>query len=183
MQERKTILKELDLIAQQLRELEIQYEKYFAGEEKRAPLKGRDNLYRRLRRIANRRIIQTDLRFRYESLSARFFSYATHWDRIMRLMDEGRYSRHLAKAGPARVASDQQKPQDEVETVYQQLLQAHAECALAEPLPDRQKFSAFLDRQREALKDKYGGKEIEFRVVSENGKPKIKVKAKSGSNG
>jgi hypothetical protein len=181
MQERKTILNELDLIAQQLRELEIQYEKYFSGEERRAPLKKREALYRKLRHIANRRIIQTDLRFRYESLSARFFSYATHWDRIMRLMDEGRYVRHLARAGQTQAPAEQQKPLDESERVYQQLLQAHAECSLADPLPDRQKFSAFLAKQRDALRDKYGNKEIEFRVVSENGKPKIKVKAKGSA--
>jgi hypothetical protein len=178
MQERKTILSELDLIEQQLRDLEIHYEKYFSGEERRAPLKKREALYRKLRHIANRRIIQTDLRFRYESLSARFFSYATHWDRIMRLMDEGRYVRHLAKTCRGSHSAQSEHPQDETETVYRQFLKAHEECALAAPPPDRQKFANFLARQRTALQEKYGERKIEFRVVSENGKPKIKVKAR-----
>lgn len=182
MEERKSIIKELDLIARDMRELEILYERYFAGEEKREPLKKREGLYKKLRRFANRRIIQTDLRYRYESLSARFFTYATHWDRILRLMDEGRYVRHLKRNNLAQSqAAPAEKPMDDTEQVYQELLKAHQQCALKEPPPDRDKFTAYLARQRAALESKYAGQKLEFRVVTENGKPKIKVRAKTGS--
>jgi hypothetical protein len=182
VEERKSTIKELDLIAQDMRELEILYERYFAGEEKREPLKKREDLRKKMRRFANRRIIQTDLRYRYESLSARFFTYSTHWDRILRLMDEGRYVRHLKRtlsAGPHAVPAE--KPIGDNEQVYQELLKAHQQCALMEPPPDRDKFTAFLTRQRAALESKYAGQKLEFRVVTENGKPKIKVRAKTGS--
>ena len=182
MVERKNILHELDLIGQQMRELEIHYEKYFSGEEKREPLKKREDLYRKLRQFSHRRIIQTDLRFRYESLTSRYYSYATHWDRILRLMDEGKYVRHLARnsrpSSTAATAATSEKPLNESDKVYQQLLKAHQECAPGSPPPDRQKFAAFLAKQRSALESKYGGREVEFRVVTEDGKPKIKVKAK-----
>lgn len=182
MVERKAIIKELDLIAQNMRELEILYERYFAGEEKREPLKKREDLYKKLRRFANRRIIQTDLRYRYESLSARFFTYATHWDRILRLMDEGRYVRHLKHSNlAAPQAAPAERPIDDTEQVYQELLKAHQQCALKEPPPDRDKFTAYLTRQRAALESKYTGQKLEFRIVTENGKPKIKVRAKAGS--
>lgn len=180
MVERKSILKELDLIAQNLRELEILYERYFAGEEKREPLKKREDMYGKLRRFANRRIIQTDLRFRYEGLSARFFSYATYWDRILRLMDEGRYVRHLKRshlAAPGEAGGE--KESNEGERVYQQLLKARQECALNDPPPDREKFIAFLARQRTALQAKYGERDFEFQVVTEDGKTKIKVRSKT----
>jgi hypothetical protein len=180
--ERKAIIKELDLVAQDMRELEILYERYFAGEEKREPLKKRENLYKKLRRFANRRIIQTDLRYRYESLSARFFSYATYWDRILRLMDEGRYVRHLKRtnlSGPQTIPAEKQI--DDTEQIYQELLKAHQQCALKDPPPDRDKFTAYLSRQRAALESKYAGQKLEFRVITENGKPKIKVRAKTGS--
>lgn len=182
MVERKTIIKELDLIAQDMRALEILYERYFAGDEKREPLKKREALYKKLRRFANRRIIQTDLRYRYESLSARFFTYATHWDRILRLMDEGRYVRHLKRSNlAAPQAVPAKKRIDDTEQIYQELLTAHQQCSLNEPPPDRDKFTAFLSRQRTALESKYAGQKLEFRVVTENGKPKIKVKAKTES--
>jgi hypothetical protein len=182
MVERKTIIKELDLITQNMRELEILYERYFAGQEKREPLKKREDLYKKLRRFANRRIIQTDLRYRYESLSARFFSYATHWDRILRLMDEGRYVRHLKRNSLTEpLTAPAEKRTDDNEHVYQELLKAHQKCALNEPPPDRDKFTAFLARQRAALESKYAGQRLEFRVVTEDGKPKIKVRTKTES--
>ncbi len=182
MLERKNIGKVLELVAQQLRELELLYEKYFSGVEKREPLKKREDLNRKIRQLTTRRIIQTDLRFRLESLSARYYSYTTHWDRILRLMDEGRYVRHLAQSNRLQGTVVPEKRQDESEEVYQQLLKAHQACGLESPMPDRQKFTAYLTRQRGVIQEKYGDREFEFHIVTEDGKPKIKARAKSRSH-
>ena len=93
MDERGDIRRLLSGMEQQIKELEIAYEQYFAGVEKREPLRDREILAKRLRLFANRHIVQTDLRFRYQNLATRFHSYAGHWDRILRLIEEGRYSR------------------------------------------------------------------------------------------
>ncbi|MBE0597716.1 MAG: hypothetical protein IH614_10630, partial [Desulfuromonadales bacterium] len=91
MHERKGIAQELAEIELEMKELTIRYEQYFAGVEKLEPVKDRTLMASRLRQFANRRIVQTDLRFRYQNLATRFHSYAGYWDRILRLMDEGRY--------------------------------------------------------------------------------------------
>lgn len=183
MNDRDAIAHELNALEQDQRELEILYEQYFAGIEKREPVKARENLAFRLRRFANRRIIQTDLRFRYQSLATRYHSYSGHWDRILRLMDEGRYPRHLQRASvvPAgqSAAAAVSSGDDEIETLYRQMLEARRMSNNGIAIPDRQQIAAFLERQKEKIREKFGDREVEFRVVTEDGKPKIKVRAKS----
>lgn len=189
MEERKNIGRELGQIEQALKELEIAFEQYFSGVEKRAPVQERDELGRRLLRFANRRIIQTDLRFRYQNLATRFHQYCGYWDRILRLIDEGRYERHLAKAKtPAPLPKETPPPAPaaarttsaaELERIYGELLAAREGCRLAGPAPDRAQVAAFLEGQREKIREKFGDREVEFRVAIEEGKPRIKVRAKS----
>ncbi|HXV21331.1 MAG TPA: MXAN_5187 C-terminal domain-containing protein [Desulfuromonadales bacterium] len=183
MKDRDAIAHELNALEQGQKELEILYEQYFAGIEKREPVKAREDLALRLRRFANRRIMQTDLRFRYQNLATRYHSYSGHWDRILRLMDESRYPRHLQRApavpGGQSAAAAVSAAHDDVETVYRQLLEAGRMHKTGIAIPDRQQIAAFLERQKEKIRDKFGDREVEFRVVTEDGKPKIKVRAKS----
>ncbi len=178
MDERGTIARELAEIEQDLKELMILFEKYFAGIEKREPMQQREAVAKRLRRFVNRRIIQTDLRFRYQSLASRFQSYNSHWDRILRLIDEGRYDRQVAKLNRAPVAAGTPPPGDPSDAVYRELLAARKACQAEGAAPGREQVAAFLERQREKIREKFGDREVEFRVVTEDGKPKIKVRAK-----
>lgn len=180
MHERKTIEHELNLIEQELRELEIRYEQYFAGVEKREPSQDRESVGRRLRQFANRRIIQTDLRFRYQNIATRYHSYSGYWDRILRLMDEGRYTRHtVCKWVPTKGApSPPPEPPDPVERVYRQLLEAHQRTGSGGPPPDRKQVAAFLEKQMTLIRERFGEREVEFLVETESGKPRIKVRAK-----
>jgi len=178
MDERRQIGRILSAIEQQMRAIEIRYEQYFGGVEKRAPLQEREELARSIRQFANRQIIQTDLRFRYQNLASRFHSYCSHWDRIQRLMDEGRYQR-----GSGRTTSRQEPPPavpetiDRVEQVYEDLCAAYQATDLG-PAPERNQVETFLARQEEKIRQKFGDREVEFHVVAENGKPKIKVRAR-----
>jgi len=174
MNERAIIERELGQIEQQLRELEVAYEQYFAGVEKREPLLDREKMTKRMRRLVTRRIIQTELRFRAQSLSARFNSYSGYWDRILRLIDEGRYFRQTQGAAPPKpppavVATAADK-------LFQQILEAHDSGRISGPLPDRQQVASFLERQQDRIREKYGPGEVDFRVEVEDGKPKIKVR-------
>ncbi|MEJ2201474.1 MAG: MXAN_5187 C-terminal domain-containing protein [Desulfuromonadaceae bacterium] len=155
----------------------ILYEQYFSGVEKREPAKLRTAMEKRLRRFINRKIIQTDLRFRYQSLAARFFSYSSHWDRILRLMDEGRYVRQRVRtlsSGP----EENLPPSDPRDQIYQDLLTARTNCNLSGEPPEREKVYRFLETQQEKIRQTFGEREVEFRVVIEDCKPKIKVRAK-----
>lgn len=181
MGNRQEIEKKLQELEQQLRELEIRYEKYFAGAEKLEPVKLRDKVSRTLRHFANRRIVQTDLRFRYQGLATRYHTYASQWDRILRLMDEGKYVRHLARGARKTTAGATESADagdEEVDNLYEDLVQAHRSTKNEKQVPDRKQVASFLDKQKARLREKYGDREMQFQVVTEGGKPKIKVKAK-----
>ncbi|MDO3377722.1 MXAN_5187 C-terminal domain-containing protein [Geoalkalibacter halelectricus] len=176
MSERRNIGLELLDIEREMKDLQILYERYFAGTEKREPIKAREKLARSLRQFANRRIVQTDLRFRYQNLAVRFHSYSGYWDRILRLMDEGRFIRGSsalpkapAPAPPAAAAGGE----DEVDRLLTQLQASGSGAGF-----NREKVARFLGEQRDKIKQTFGDQQVEFRVVVEDGKPRIKVRAK-----
>jgi hypothetical protein len=176
---------ELQTIEADFKALEIAYEQYFMGIERFEPAKERQILALRLRRMINGYITQTDLRFRLQNTNNRFQSYAAYWDRILRLIEEGRYQRQIshmkwaeqyqpkAQEQPTRTAA----PPDPLERVYRELVQAHESCQIKPPR--REQVAEFLRRQADAIRDRFGERPVDMVVVVENGKPKIKVRAKS----
>jgi hypothetical protein len=177
MDERQQLAQELDQMQDELKELEIRYEQYFSGIERREPYNERRNLERRLRHFTNRTIVWTDLKFRYQSLASRLMSYKQHWDRILRLIDEGKYHRHLAKI-PTTKAKQKivPDPQQEVAKLQQQLIQARKNCGINSEAPSVEKVAAFLKAQREKIRSRYGDRQVEFSVDTSDGKPRIKVR-------
>lgn len=178
MDERRALGFELDEIQQQLKELEIRYEQYFAGVEKREPCKDRDALARRLRHYTNRRIVWTDLKFRYQGLTSRFMSYSHYWDRILRLIDEGKYHRHTSKLGSSAPSPDKQVANplnNEAKRLQRELAEAKKNCGIQSETPSVDKVAAFLDAQREIIRKRYGDRPVQFSIDTSDGKPRIKV--------
>lgn len=182
--DRKKIQRELESIEQTMRELEIHYEQYFAGIEKREPIKARETLTRQIRQFANRRIMQTDLRFKYQNMATRYHSFSGYWDRILRLMDEGKYHRPTgAKPGTqpppaARKTQETANRTDEVDSVYRDLMAARKACNLGGQAPEKQQVAAMLEQQKAKIREKFGDRAVAFRVETRDGKPRIVVKAK-----
>jgi hypothetical protein len=181
MNDRDIIAHKLAGIEQNLKELVIRYEQYFAGGEKREPLKERESLAGRLRRFANHRITQTDLRFKYQNLATRFHTYTGYWDRILRQMDEGHNARHVPcrKEMTDKEISSAQKDNQVDEVIYRELLEAHRTCKIEGAAPNQKQVAAFLEKQKDKIQEKFGDRKVEFRVVIEDGKPKIKVRPKN----
>jgi len=184
MDERRNLGKELEDLQQQMKELEISYEKYFAGVDKREPFRQRTELARSLRYFTNRRIVWTDLKFRFQGLLSRFMSYCQYWDRILRLIDEGKYPRHTSKLN--QPSGSMKKPADtqattskkELDRLYRELQDARNACGLSGEAPSIGKIAAFLDAQREKIRSRYGDQEVKFSVDTSRGKPSIKVSLK-----
>ncbi|PLX81475.1 MAG: hypothetical protein C0616_04015 [Desulfuromonas sp.] len=163
----------------ELKQLQIKYEQYFAGVEKREPVKDRELIGRLLRKMATRHITQTDVRFRFQNLATRFHSYNGYWERVLRLMDEGRY--HRGGTPPPSAPSAATAPKGSpVDTIYDNLVKAHTDCGLAGKPPEKGQVEKFLASQRQKIREKFGDKQVDFFVVTENGRPKIKARAKKG---
>lgn len=183
MDERRVLGYELDEIQQQMKDLEIRYEQYFAGVEKREPVNERKNLARRIRYYTNRRIVWTDLKFRHQGIVSRFMTYSQYWDRILRLIDEGKYHRHTARLNaPATAEPSPQKKsasnRSEAERLQKELAEARKACGIKGETPTAEKVATFLDTQREKIRERYGNREVIFSIDSSDGKPRIKVSLK-----
>lgn len=181
MSSRGQINEILNQLEQGMKDLEIAYEQYFLGIEKRAPEQQRQKLTKQFRLLVGKYIPQTDLKFRLRGLTSRFHSYAGYWDRIMRLIEEGRYERHTSRiqrrateAAPSEAAPAPHQA-DSLNGLYDQLVEAHQNCSLK--APNREQVASFLAKQEAAIKQKFGDRKVEYLVVTEGGKPKIKVRA------
>jgi hypothetical protein len=168
----------------ELKALEIAYEQFFLGLEKRSPEGKRKQFSQRLRKLNAFYIPQTDLKFRLQALSSRFNSYSAYWDRIQRLIDEGKYERHtsrLQRSLPKATTSSESKENKKslphrLDSLYDQLVSAHENCQLRPP--GKEQIARFLAKQEEVIKKHFGDQPVDFFVVTEAGKPKIKENKK-----
>lgn len=171
-----------------LKELVTRYEQYFCGVEKREPLKLLEEVEKEVRRYATSPINNTMYKLRYNNLVARFSSYRQHWNRILREIEEGRYSRDRFRASlhetqrqpgkPSQPERDRPAQDHDLDRIYAELLEARRSCKLPVEGITRQQLAETLDRQRPELSKKLGTQAIQFKVVVENGKPKIKASTK-----
>jgi len=179
MTSRAQLTAELNQIEQEMKNLEIAYEQYFMGVEKREPFHQRQQLTKQVRQLVNRYIPQVDLRFRVKGITSRFNSYAGHWDRVLRLIDEGKYERHTARIARAQASPKPKraaKTSDPTESLYDNLAKAHRECGMK--VPSKEQVNKFIANQQDIIREKFGERNVDFVVVTENNKPKIKVRAK-----
>lgn len=189
--ERRKLEQTLNEIQSKMKELEIAYEQYFAGVEKREPQKARKLLEERLRYLSHQPIFRTSTKFHYQQLATRFQSYKQHWDRILRLMDEGKYHRHLTLANSRKKLPATENPRletvpssgdpsqsNETDRLLNQLVEARKACGLSGPALTREKIDQFLASQKQKVVEKFGDRPVEFQVDISSGKPQIKVRLK-----
>jgi len=170
MLKREQLEQRLSKIETDLKALIIAYEKFFAGIEKREPYKEREALAKLVRSLVGVHITQADIKFRLQSQTAKFNTYNQQWDRQLRLLEEGKLHRQVRPTySVSKPAAS--KAGNEFDGVYSAYAQA------AGGTPNREKFDAMLKQQQEKLREKYGDRKFEFAVVTEDGKPKIKVRS------
>ena len=174
------VQEDISLFEQCLNDLVVKYEQYFLGLEKREPLKLLEDVERQSRKYATTKISNTMLKFRYNSLVARFGSYRQYWGRITRLIEDGKYSRDRARMerqtslppGPEPVST----VPPEAEKVYRDYLAARQACNLNDANISPQKIADLISRQKPLIQKRYGTDRITFAVVIEEGVPKIKAR-------
>lgn len=179
------IAEDVILLEQKLSALIISYEQYFIGLEKREPLQLMGEVEKLVRRNSGIPINNTMYKHRFAMMVARLNTYREHWNRILRLMEEGRYSRdrfisdlHLRqKDKPDKnlsVLSPASADQD-LDRLVNEFREARIACRLPVDMITRELLAATIERQRPALAAKLGTEKIAFRVVIEEGKPKLKA--------
>ena len=173
------------LLDKKLNELITKYEQYFIGLEKREPLLLLGEVEKLVRRYTGTPINNTMYKHRYTMLVARLNTYREHWNRILKLMEEGRYSRdrfisdlHLRqKVEPEPPAHDPHiaSTESELDRIVLELREARKACRLPVDKITRDLVAANIEKQRPSLVAKLGTENFVFRVVVEDGKPKLKA--------
>jgi hypothetical protein len=85
-------------LEEELEALKARYEQYFLGIERREPVQWREELKRNVARVKGAFTRNAGLRFRIQTLHARYISYERLWLRSAREREEGTYKRDLFKA-------------------------------------------------------------------------------------
>lgn len=112
------LAQDLDAVEEGLQNLQILYEKYFLGIDRKAPDQERKRVSAALRGLKGTFVKNTGLKFRIESLWAKLISMERMWDRTLREIEEGTYKRDVFKAkyrqarrqGPAPAATPAPAP-------------------------------------------------------------------------
>ena len=185
------IAEDIALFEESLRELIIKYEQYFLGLEQREPLRLLNDAEALSRKYQNFQIVNTMMKFRYNAAIGRLNSYKMYWNRINRLIEDGKYSRDRFKmemrqrmlAGQTGKTGQEGQGDirglnSEVEIVFRTYLEARKACNLPVDNITADLIAAAIEKQRPVLMQKYNCKRIEFKVVIEEGTPKIKARPK-----
>ncbi|RME46353.1 MAG: hypothetical protein D6795_15500 [Deltaproteobacteria bacterium] len=176
------IVEDLKALEQKIKILRRDYELYFNGLEKKEPLFLKEQVQRMIRKFLREPIRNPALKFKFESLQATFNTFNTYWNRVTMQMEQGldprsrfrlRQREERASQPLPTAPSPAPAPTSDPKTIYEQFLQARAQTKESTriSLPQMEKL---LQKQEEKLRKKYGCREVEFRVVIEEGKTKLK---------
>jgi hypothetical protein len=100
------IEEDLARLEKALRQLQIDWEKFFGGVERRPPTDQRTRVEAMLRKYASAEIRNSTLRFRYQGLQARYNTFNELWNKKLRALEEGRPISPRAGARTAPPALD-----------------------------------------------------------------------------
>lgn len=170
-------------LEEELKRLIREYEKYFLGIERREPTSLQDSLERLIKRYSVVPITNTMMKFRYNALVARYNTYKQYWYKTNLLIENGKYSRdkfkmemrELSRAIGKDEPSVPPESDDEITRIHRQYLEARKTCNLPDKEISPDSIKSLLDKQKPLLLQKYNCRNLEFKVVVEDGAPKIKA--------
>ena len=189
-EETDALLKDLE---ERLAKLDTKWKLFFMGsrEQRYPPEQETDKLAFDLRNLPTRCIMRARHQFMYSNLGYRFNILKERWNRFMRLLEEqGREAvldamgihnpmiRQRASVAPGyHHRPRKEAPTDPYDRVYQEFVKAMQAKGSKVQL-NRERFVEELKRQEQQIRKKVGDAPLEFNVVVENGKPKIKARVK-----
>jgi hypothetical protein len=170
----------LDQLAKEIRQLQIDCERFFNGGLPIPPEDLRNRIQAQIRNLRTLKITTTLDNYRLGDLEARFNSYNELFNRRLRDREEGRQSGVHHTAHPERRRYDAREgvtlgarfDPEAVEALYQGLVSRPGDG----PKFDLDSFEKYLARQVAALREKTGCDQVQFRLAEEDGKLKLKAR-------
>jgi len=181
MPELTQVQKDLQLLAAGLKQLEAEYNMFFAGRLPRPPWETRTRVQALVKKW-DRGYIQTAAdRFQFDTLQRRFQTFVELWDRGLRSREEGRagpFGVPPPKAAPAAPKADHSvvhttsfqdpmREMDKLHGLYDSLMDARREAG--EDVVPFHRFAALV-KDQVAKVQSGGAGEVAFRVTLTDGK-------------
>jgi hypothetical protein len=185
--------RELKGLEAQLRQLEAEYNMYFAGRSPRPPVETRARVTATVRRIDRLHIANYADRFRFMTLQSRFQTFVDLWERGLRAREEGRPGPFAQRIPAAGTAAKEKGPDDRIlhvaafheparemeklQELYERLSDARREAG-----EDAVPFHKFADlvKQQVKLLRQSGSPEVAFRVAVKDGKVNFTARGLKG---
>lgn len=179
---------ELTELDESIQNLQVLYEKYFIGIDRKPPDQERKRVSEKARELRTTTIRNTALKFKINTLFAKLISFERMWDRTLREMEEGTYKRDVYKAkmhlqqkelpqqAPARKGPSAPAISDaNLRRLYDTYLVARQRCG--EPITglSYDSMATRIRAQVPELMQKHKAKNIEFKVVIKGGKAILKA--------
>ena len=173
---------ELRVLDHKLKQLKLDYDRYFLGTRPREPVLLRGEVDKLIAIYSNQAITNSGLRFRFSSICSRYQALKRQWCEVVRQIEQGTYRRHRFKAAlheRERGAVDAEAPAPPAEPqaggLFEEYRAARERCGQDTRNITRDTLERVLSEQREALRARYGDAEFRFRVVIEDGRAKLKA--------
>jgi hypothetical protein len=194
MPELTDIQKDLQLLAAALKQLEAEYNMFFAGRLPRPPWETRNRVQRLVKKWDRGNVQSAADRFQFDTLQRRFQTFSDLWDRGLRSREEGRAGPFAAPPPrpqpPPKPAQqvvhatsfqDPMREMDKLHSLYDSLMDARRD--VGEDVVPFHRFAALVkDQVAKARGD--GAGEVGFRVTVSEGKVNFTVRGlKEGENG
>ena len=190
---------DLDAIEKGIRQLQIDWEKFFGGVERKPPTDAKFRLEALIRRYSNAEIRNNTERFRFQNLAARYQTFAELWAKRLRAMEEGRPvglhgkaaamappphpSPALAErmAAPAARATNEVRVKDPaadteaVRTLFDRFLEARKQAGEGGAVKF-ESFQKIIAQQSTRILNEKGASAVDFRLETKDGKVSLKAK-------
>ncbi len=184
---------DIDLLDHKLARLKVEYEQYFMKLLKREPVKLREEVEKIILAYSNKNITNTSLKFRYNSLVARFNSYRQHWTRVVRAIEEGTYYRQDGAASDAGGAAQKSNGNHgnngsgagavQRDPAIVELLNSYVEARKAcnEPVEGLtyEVVARTIDQYKKKIAEQYKTTDVDLKVAVRDGKTRLVITPKA----
>ena len=182
------LAEEIDDIDESMTALQVLYEKYFLGIDRRPPDQERRQVSEKMRLLKTTQVKNTGLKFRIQTMFAKLISFERMWDRTLREIEDGTYKRDVFKAsrrqkdreagGPAAAPARNHAPEvseANLRRLYDTYLVARKRCGESTAGMTFDAVASRIRAQVPELMQKHKAKNIEFKVVIKGGKAILKA--------
>ena len=194
MAELSDVQKDLQVLAAGLKQLEAEYNMFFAGRLPRPPWETRNRIAALVKKWDRGYIQSAADRFQFDTLQRRFQTFIDLWDRGLRAREEGRPG-PFAQPPPREIAKpkaddpkvvhvtafqDPMREMDKLHTLYDSLMDARREAG--DDVVPFHRFAALVKDQVTKLKAD-GSQAVAFRVAVVEGKVNFTARVVKESEG